>query len=142
MNGEIYFALTALLAFFLILRIKFTFTRKRNILIDEKKNQLKSLYKNEAVFLCNFIEKVEWNLLQLHGESFNSPLSPGMSLEIDGVGYIIKRVYADDDTPLEPNAEVAAGVSDTPIIIEKGVLSLNSFRQKLGREIVIPLKLK
>ncbi|HEY4495544.1 MAG TPA: hypothetical protein VJC01_03825 [Candidatus Paceibacterota bacterium] len=142
MSGEIYFALTALLAFFLILRIKFTLMQKRNILINEKKNQLKSLYKNEAVFLCNFIEKVEWNLLQLHGESFNSPLSPGMSLEIDGVGYIIKRVYADDETPLEPNAEVAAGVSDTPIIIEKGMLNLNSFRQELGRKIVIPLKLK
>ena len=111
-------------------------------MIDEKKNQLKSLYKNEAVFLCNFIEKVGGSLLQLYGESFNSPLRPGMSLEIDGVGYIIRRVYADDETPLEPNAEVAAGVSDTPIIIEKGVLSLNSFRQKLGREIVIPLKLK
>src|SRR3989338_5595198 len=115
MSGEIYFALTALLAFFLILRIKFTLMQKRNILINEKKNQLKSLYKNEAVFLCNFIEKVEWNLLQLHGESFNSPLSPGMSLEIDGVGYIIN---------------------------EKGMLNLNSFRQELGRKIVIPLKLK
>ncbi len=121
-----------IIVFFVVLVIR---SRKKNSLITEKTAQLKSLHKREAVFLCNFIEEID-------GESINASVRPGMKINISGTEYVIKEVYADDKTPDKPDLEVAAGVSNTPIVIEKSTLDWKNFHQSLKRDLVVPLKLR
>lgn len=138
MNGK---AFVAALGFLLLVFFAIR-NRKKNLRVSEKTMQLKSLYKREAVFLCNFIEQPNKNQLQLYGESFNSPLRPGMKITISGTEHVIKEVYANDKTPNKPDPEVLAGVPNTPIVIENGSWDWKSFRQNLKNEIVVPLKLE
>ncbi len=120
-------------------------SRKNESLINAKKDQLKSLYKRETVFLCDGVEDLGDNLIQFYGEPFGISVRPGMKI-LDPSGaeaeYVLKEVYANDKTPNKPDSEIPNGMTNTTIVIETNNFNWENFRQNIKRDKVIALKLK
>lgn len=138
MDGRIY-----LLVLAIPLLVFFAFrSRKKNFLINEKKTQLKSLYKREAVYLCDAVDDLGDNLIQFYGEPFGISVRSGMKIsDPSGVEYSIKEVYANDKTPDKPDSEIPNGMTNTTIVIETKNFNWQSLKQNLKRDGVIALKL-
>lgn len=129
-----------LLLIFVVVR-----SRKRNALRSAKKDQLKSLYRDEAIFLCDDAEDMGGNLIQLYGEPSGASVRPGMKITVpSGEEYIIKEVYGSDKTPDKPTAEIPVGISNfiPAIVIESDHWDWNSFRESKKREKILALKLR
>lgn len=117
-------------------------SRKNNLILREKKTQLKNLYKNEAVFLCDAVEGLGRNLIQFYGEPFGVSVRSGMKIsDLGGVEYLIKEVYANDKSPSKPDLEISNGMANSTIVIEAKNFNLQSFKQKFKSDRVIALKL-
>jgi|SRR3989344_4454487 len=118
-------------------------SRKKNSLVNEKKTQLKNLYKREAIFLCDAADDLGDNLIQFYGEPFGTSVRPGMKIsDPSSVEYTIKEVYANDKTPDKPDIEIPNGMTNTAIVIETNNFNWQSFRQNIKRENVVALKLR
>jgi hypothetical protein len=130
---------------FLIAFITLSFFRKfisiHKKIVHKKIKELKDYYKKEKVFFCFDFDDLGGGLIQLYGESFNTPLRPGMKIIINGVEFVIKEVYSHDETPDKPDPEAPPEIFDTPIVIERGEIDWNAFKQDLKKELVVPLKL-
>jgi len=66
----------------------------------------------------------------------------GMVFYIDGVMCKIKELYGDEEHPDKPSSEILPGISDVAVVIEiqKGLLDLKKFNEKLKKEHVVPIK--
>lgn len=109
--------------------------------IEARRNYFKKLYNGQPFFLCDYIEEIDETVVQLFGEPCNTSLCPGMKITINGIEKIIKEVYANDDTPNEPDSMVMAGASDTPIIIEKSGWDWTSIQKDIKKNKLVMFKL-
>lgn len=120
--------------------------RRKNAIANSKKEQLKSLYKREPIYLCNAIDNLGKNrlgedLIQFYGEPFGTSVRPGMKISVSGVEYTIHEVYANDKTPGESDAEIPNGMPNTAILVESGNFHWGNLKQNLKQEGVIAFKL-
>jgi len=139
MDGKIYLlALAILLLIFFIVR-----SQKKNSLTNKKKTQLKSLYRRDAVFLCDAVDDLGKNIIQFYGEPFGTSARPNMKIFVpNGTQYTIKEVYTNDETPNKPDSEIPNGMTNTAIVIETSNFDWDSFRQSIKNEGVVALKLQ
>jgi hypothetical protein len=65
-----------------------------------------------------------------------------MVFYIDGVMCKIKEVYGDEGHPDKPSSEILPGIPDVAVVIEiqKGLLDLKKFNEKLKKELVVSIK--
>ena len=118
-------------------------SRKKASIINQKRIQLKSLYKHEAFFLCNAADDLGNDLIQFYGEPHGGSVRGGMKIsDPSGAEYTIKEVYANDKTPDKSDFEIPNGVMNTAIVIETKNFNWQNFRQNLKNEKVVALKLR
>jgi hypothetical protein len=145
MDTQIYLAIIAIVLLilvpFVLLISSVIRVRKKNTVVNEKKTQLKNLYKHETVYLCDGIDDLGENLIQFYGEPFGISVRPGMKILVNGTEYTIKEVYADDETHDGPDSEIPNGMPNTAIVIESSSFNWGNLKQRLRQEGVIALKL-
>lgn len=136
-NGEtIYFIINLAI---LILIIGWAY--KKKVSNRAKKEQLKGLYKDQPVYLCDDGEDLGDNLIQLYGEPFGVNIRPGMKITgPNGAEHTVKEVYANDKTPDKPDEEIPSGMEDTAIVIDANNWDWRIFKLNLKTDRVIALK--
>lgn len=58
----------------------------------------------------------------------------------NGMEYTVKEVYANDETPDKPDAEIPSGMENTAIVIETNNWDWKIFEQNIKKDGVLALK--
>ncbi|GIW66608.1 MAG: hypothetical protein KatS3mg095_0506 [Candidatus Parcubacteria bacterium] len=115
--------------------------KKKNKMIERKKSELKKNYNNEKIFFCDYIIK-DGNTFQLNGEAFNTSITQGMKIEINGIEHEIKEVYGFDDTPEDPDSVISQANPYGLVLIESNQINYQKLKERLKEELVIPFLLR
>jgi hypothetical protein len=126
---------------------------KENVLKSAKKIELRELYKNDAVFLCDSIEDLNHqNEYQIRGESTSVVIKPGSKIDIAGIGCTVINVYRPfiyegTNRRLKdasyPNENIPASTDGAAIVFQiiQG-FNFTAFKSRLKKEKVIAIKVQ
>jgi hypothetical protein len=138
MPEKFYFIIAILLIFVYF----FFLARKNSSIVSAEKDRLKKLHYDKTVFLCDEVEDLGSGLIQFYGDPIGGFIRPGMRINIpNGRDYVIKEVYAADDTPDKPDLEINSGMENTTIVIETNDFDFDNIYQVLKNSKVMVLNI-
>ena len=79
-------------------------------------------------------------LVQFYGDPSGGFIRPGMRVNVPNArDYVIKEVYADDNTPDKPDSEISNVMENTTIVIETDDFDIDNIYQMMKSDKVIVL---
>ncbi len=133
-----YLPTAIVVVFLIVLLIR---TRQHRLSAEKVKNEIKNRYTGQTVFFCDNCEDLGKNLVQFFGDSYGGKILPSNALLLpDGRQYPIKEVYAADDTPSLPDAEISDGMKNCAIVIDSPHFDFAALNQVLKSENIAVFK--
>ncbi len=108
--------------------------------VRAKKQELEAQQSSEPVFICYGVDEIDTSIVQFHGSPYKTALRPGMKVNVLGINYPIKEVYANDNTPEKADAEIPVNSEDVAIVIEINNFDIKNFYQQVQAQGIVQLK--
>ncbi len=133
----LYFVIFPVFGLFLLNKWSKKHREKSKTLLSKAKLELEQSQSSEPSFICYGADDIDGSLVQFHGSPHRTALRPGMKLTVLGIEYPIKEVYANDDSPEKPDAQIPEGGEDVAIVVEAPGFDIKGLYQQLKEKSVL-----